>query len=69
MMQPAPEDIEKMKDMVEKFRYFLQKYEGFGVVISSCHFWKDNEIRTESRIEFTKMGEAPKVQTIQKVFS
>lgn len=55
----SEDDQSKLADMKEKLDYFLKKYEGFGLGVTTVFFYKGSDIKTETRIELVKVNSIP----------
>lgn len=56
MNQVSEEDKATLKDMQEKFEYFLKKYQGFGIVIEQCAFYDGTGVRIEPKMMLCKVN-------------
>jgi len=53
------EDKLILKDMQEKFDYFMRKYEGFGINAITTVFYADGKLNSVCQIQLTKLMKAP----------
>lgn len=48
-------DKAKLQDMIQKFQYFLEKYEGYCIISKTTYFYKDNKLQSFSGLLFEKI--------------
>ncbi len=54
-LEVTEEDKVVLKDMHEKFEYFLKKYEGSCINVITTMFYQDGQVRIAPRIELGRI--------------